>query len=60
MNPTRYAAKLREEMEKVKTSMVEPGYDDFLRYREALAKYHALKSAQENLRLTTMEQDEEQ
>ena len=59
MNATRYSILLGDEMDKIKTGMVEPGFDDFQKYREALQRYHAFKEARLMLKLPTIKEDEE-
>lgn len=58
MNASRYSAKLKESMDGLLRSMVEPGYDDFTKYREAVAKWQALNFARQELNLATVEDDE--
>lgn len=57
-NPTAYAMQLRDEMEKIKNAMVDPGFTDIVPYREALAKYHAYKDALDKLKIKIKEDDE--
>lgn len=59
MNATKLSRQLTERMERIKDGMVEPGYDDFQKYREAVQKYHAFKEAREMLKLPTNDDDEQ-
>ena len=58
MNATKYAMQLRQEIAEVHAAMVDPGFSEHLAYREALARYHALKKALEMLKISTHEEDE--
>lgn len=51
-NRTDLAAKIRIEMNDVHNAMVDPGFDDFQKYREALSRYQALRWALQSMKLT--------
>ena len=57
MNATEYAMKLRAEMHEIKEAMVEPGFSDYVAYREALGRFHGLKSALAKLKVSINEED---
>lgn len=59
MNASKLSRQLTDEMEKIKHGMVEPGYDDFQKYREAVQRYHAFKEARGMLKLSTDLDDEQ-
>lgn len=58
MTPTDFAAKLKALIDAERIAFFDPGYDDFMKYREGLARHGAYVNALEKLRLTINEDDE--
>lgn len=49
MTPTRLAHEIKKEMEELRDRAMDPGFSDFISYREAVARYNALKLMREKL-----------
>lgn len=51
--------RLRALIERERVGFYDPGYDDFLKYREAVARHGAFVSALEELRLAINEEEDD-